>query len=245
MLAFELSSCHSSITILKSLNDDLNARVEKINVASSSVKHVSMRAKCKDHDFNACSNHVSTIAKLSAEIAHLNVQLKNCKNEVEKVKFARDVLPLVDIPLLRIDLVSKREPRTLRAKRTSTSQRRRGRHLWLIVCIRFTRRKNYDYLYSHVRSTSHNAYQVACNDGFTPRTMFASSSDKSITWRHAPHIVSHAPKSRNASHGPSILFRIFDAPYVIHCKKMIKLLLQMWNRNARKVRLECGFQNLI
>jgi hypothetical protein len=141
MLAFELSSCHSSITILKSLNDDLNDRVEKINVASSSVKHVSMRAKCKDHDFNACSNHVSTIAKLSAEIAHLNVQLKNCKNEVEKVKFARDVLPLVDIPLLRIDLVSKREPRTLRAKRTSTSQRRRGRHLWLIVCIRFTRRK--------------------------------------------------------------------------------------------------------
>jgi hypothetical protein len=48
---------------------------------------------------------------------------------------------LVDINPLRTDLVSKREPRTLRAKRTSTSQRRRGRHLWLIVCIRFMRRK--------------------------------------------------------------------------------------------------------
>jgi hypothetical protein len=37
MLAFELSSCHSSITSLKSLNDDLNARIEKLNVASSFV----------------------------------------------------------------------------------------------------------------------------------------------------------------------------------------------------------------
>ena len=29
MLAFELSFCHSSITSLKSLNDDLNARIKK------------------------------------------------------------------------------------------------------------------------------------------------------------------------------------------------------------------------
>jgi hypothetical protein len=50
-------------------------------------------------------------------------------------------LPLVDIPPLRMDLVSKREPRTLRAKRSSTSQRRRGRHLWLVACILFMKRK--------------------------------------------------------------------------------------------------------
>jgi hypothetical protein len=35
---------------------------------------------------------------------------------------------------------------------------------------------------------------------------------------HAPYIVSLMPKNRNASHGPSILFRTFDASYVIHCK---------------------------
>jgi hypothetical protein len=48
---------------------------------------------------------------------------------------------LEDIPPLRMDLVSKREPRTLRAKRSSTSQRRRGRHLWLVACILFMKRK--------------------------------------------------------------------------------------------------------
>jgi hypothetical protein len=65
MLAFELSSCHSSITSLKSLNDVLNDRIEKLSVASYFVEHVSICTKCKDHDFNACSNHASTVAKLN------------------------------------------------------------------------------------------------------------------------------------------------------------------------------------
>jgi hypothetical protein len=119
----------------------LNARIEKVNVASLSVEHVSICAKRKDHDFNACINYASTISKLNDEIAQLNVQLKTCKNEVEKIKFARDAFTISRHPPLRMDLVSKRESRTLRAKRSSTSQSRRGRHLWLIACILFMRRK--------------------------------------------------------------------------------------------------------
>jgi hypothetical protein len=34
ILSSELSSCHESISRLKGLNADLNARIEKINVAS-------------------------------------------------------------------------------------------------------------------------------------------------------------------------------------------------------------------
>jgi hypothetical protein len=80
-------------------------------------------------------------------------------------------------------------------------------------------KKNHAYLYSHVKSTPHNAYHINCNDSFTPRTMFTSSSgfDRSRTRRHA----SYAPKHRNASHEPSILLCTFDASYVIHCKNDI------------------------
>jgi hypothetical protein len=35
------------------------------------------------------------------------------------------------------------------------------------------------------------------------------------------HVNSHAPKDRNASHGPSILLHSFDAYYVIHYKNDI------------------------
>jgi hypothetical protein len=36
-----LSSCHSTISSLKSANDDLIARIEKLNASSSSLEHVS------------------------------------------------------------------------------------------------------------------------------------------------------------------------------------------------------------
>jgi hypothetical protein len=60
----KLSSYHDSIASLKSLNVDLNATIEKLNVASSSLEHV-----CKDIDIY---NHASTISKLNDEIANLH-----------------------------------------------------------------------------------------------------------------------------------------------------------------------------
>ena len=68
--------------------------MEKVNVAISSIEHVSICAKCIYHDSNACSNHASNIAKLNDEIAHLNVQLKTCKSLVDKVTFARDAFTI-------------------------------------------------------------------------------------------------------------------------------------------------------
>jgi hypothetical protein len=83
---------------------------------------------------------------------------------------------------------------------------------------------------------SHNARNVhhnACSDHpvlhtrhdvvFAPQTMIASSSgsyvhSRSIPSRHASHVDFHTPKDRNASHGPSIMFRTLYASYVIYRK---------------------------
>jgi hypothetical protein len=112
LLSSELSSCHDSISSLKSLNADLSARLEKVNVSSSSVEHVSICNRCKDFDIDACNAHASTILKLNNDVANLNTQLKTCKSGYEKLKFARDAYTIGRHPLLRLDLVSKREPRT-------------------------------------------------------------------------------------------------------------------------------------
>jgi hypothetical protein len=40
ILSSELSSCNKSMSSLKSLNADLNAKLEKVNITSSSVEHV-------------------------------------------------------------------------------------------------------------------------------------------------------------------------------------------------------------
>jgi 5'(3')-deoxyribonucleotidase len=48
MLSSKLSICHESISSLKKLNDDLNAKLEKVNATSSCVEHVVICNRCKD-----------------------------------------------------------------------------------------------------------------------------------------------------------------------------------------------------
>jgi hypothetical protein len=90
LLSSELSTCHDSISSLKNLNVDLNTKIEKLNVASSCLEHVVICNRCKDVDIDACNEHVSTIVKLNNDVASLNTQLKTCKANYEKLKFARD-----------------------------------------------------------------------------------------------------------------------------------------------------------
>jgi hypothetical protein len=65
ILFSELSCCHESISSLKGLNADLNARIEKLDVVGPSLEHVSICNRCKDSDIDVCNNHVSTISKLN------------------------------------------------------------------------------------------------------------------------------------------------------------------------------------
>jgi hypothetical protein len=81
-------------------------------VASSCVEHVVICNRCKDFDIDACSEHVSTILNLNNDVASLNAQLKTCKDNYEKLNLLEMHTPLVDTPLLRMDLFSKERPRT-------------------------------------------------------------------------------------------------------------------------------------
>src|SRR5688500_3859793 len=79
MLSSELFACHESISRLKILNDDLNAKLEVANQSSSCVEYVVICNRCKDFDIDACDEHLASITKLSDEVASLNAQLKTCK----------------------------------------------------------------------------------------------------------------------------------------------------------------------
>jgi hypothetical protein len=75
MLSSELSAYHEYISSLRSLNDDLNAKLEEANKSSSCVEHVVICNRCKDCDVDACNEHIVSITKLSNEVASLNAQL--------------------------------------------------------------------------------------------------------------------------------------------------------------------------
>ena len=72
MISSELSACHESISSLKNLNDELNAKLKEVNKTSSCVEHVIICNRCKDFDVDACDEHLISIAKLNNEVASLN-----------------------------------------------------------------------------------------------------------------------------------------------------------------------------
>jgi hypothetical protein len=101
ILSSELSTCHDSISNLKTLNDDLNTKLEGFNVTSSSVEHVVICNRCKDFNIDACNEHASTILKLNNDVASLNAQLKTCKDNYEKLKFSRDAYTIGRHPSIK------------------------------------------------------------------------------------------------------------------------------------------------
>jgi hypothetical protein len=127
VFSFELSSCHKSISRLKRFNADLNAKIEKLNIASSYVEHVSICSRCKDFDVDACNNHASTISKLNDEVVNLNGQIKIFKDGCEKIKFARDAYTIGRHPSIKDRLGFQKGTKNLTSQRTSNLIKEKGK----------------------------------------------------------------------------------------------------------------------
>jgi hypothetical protein len=145
-----LFSCHESISILKRLNAKLNAR-KKLDIASTSVEHVSICNRCKYFDIDACNNHISNISKLNDEITNLNAKLKTCKTECEKIKFARDAYTIGRHPSIKDGLGFQKGTKNLTSQRASNLIKEKGKAPMASSFHSFHDKKNHAYLYTHVR----------------------------------------------------------------------------------------------
>jgi hypothetical protein len=136
IISSELSSCHESISSLKDLNVELNAKLEKVNETSSCVEHIIISNRCKDFDIDAYDKHLTSIAKLNNEVTSLNAQLKTCKVDYDKLKFARDAYTVGRHPSIKDGLGFQKETKNLTNQRTSVLNKEKGKALWLVVLKR-------------------------------------------------------------------------------------------------------------
>jgi hypothetical protein len=127
MLSSELSVCHESVSSLKSLNDELNAKLEEVNKTSSCVEHVVICNRCKDFDVDACDDHLISITKLNDEVASLNAQLKTCKINFDKLKFARDAYTVGRHPSIKDGLGFRKEAKNLISQRAPIPNKEKGK----------------------------------------------------------------------------------------------------------------------
>jgi hypothetical protein len=204
MLSSELSTSHESISTLKNLNDELNAKLEKINATSSSVEHVVICDRCKDIDLD---KHVTTIVDLNNEVASLNAQLKTCKDDFEKLKFARDAYTIGKHPSIKDGLGFRKETKNLTSQKTSVLNKKKGK-----APMASSSQKNHAYIYD--RKFTRNTH----NDRYYDHAMIASSSTYDYG-RNRPrrnHTVSHAP--RRVCNGPTIVYHTCNTSFVLLCK---------------------------
>jgi hypothetical protein len=141
-LTSELSDCNDSISKLKNFNVDLNANLEEVNIASSSIEHVIICNRCKDFNIDACNEHASTILKLNDGVASLNAQLKTCKDNYEKRKFARDAYIIGRHPSIKDGLGFQKETKNLTSQRTSNLNKEKGK-----APMASSSKKNHAFLY--------------------------------------------------------------------------------------------------
>jgi hypothetical protein len=207
MLSSELSTCD-----LKNLNDDLNAKLDKVNATSSCVEHLVICNRCKDVDLD---EHAATVAKLSNDVVNLNDELKTCKTDYEKLKFARDAYTIGRHPSIKDGLGFRKENKNLTSQRTSDLKKGKGK---APMASSSHDQKNHAYLYAHVKKVYH--HDRSYNHAVLPiyhnsHAMFASSS----TYAHRPrrnHVMSHAP--RKTCNGPITVYHACNASFVLLCK---------------------------
>jgi hypothetical protein len=168
---------------------------------------------------------------LNNEIANLHAQLKICKNECEKIKFARDAYTIGRHPSIKNGLGFQRGTKDLKSQRASNIINEKGKAPLASSSHSFHDKKNHAYLYAHVKNASNVSHPDICYDrvvlpmshdtAFNSHAMIASFSSSYVhgrnrSRRHVHQVVSHTP--RNASNGPTMLCRTYDASYVLHCK---------------------------
>jgi hypothetical protein len=127
MMSSELSACQESVSSLKNLNDELNTKLEEANATRSCVEHVVICNRCKDLDVNTCDEHLIAITKLNDEVTSLNAQLKTCKNDFDKLKFARDAYTVGRHPSVKDGLGFRRETKNLTSQKAPILTKEKGK----------------------------------------------------------------------------------------------------------------------
>jgi hypothetical protein len=174
------------------------------------VEHVVICNRCKDFDVDACDEHLASITKLNNEVASLNAQLKTCKVDFDKLKFARDAYAVGRHPSIKDGLGFQKKTKNLTSQSTPVLNKEKGK-----ASMANSPQKNHAYIYD--RKFTRNAH----NDIYYDHAMIASSS----TYDYSRNAVSHVPRRNYATHAsrkmcnePITIFHACNTSFVLTCK---------------------------
>jgi hypothetical protein len=166
---------------------------------------------------------------LDNDVANLNAQLKICKSDYEKLKFAKDAYTIGRHSSIMDGLGFQKETKNLTSQKTSNLNTEKGKAHMASKSHSSHDKKNHAYLYAHVKNVSRFAHHdrwynhvvlpLRHDVASDSHSMFASSGSFHAHGRSRPrrhHVASHVPM--NASNGPTMIYQTYDASFVLLCK---------------------------
>jgi hypothetical protein len=147
-------------------------------------------------------------------VASLNTQLKTCKVDFDKLKFARDAYTVGRHPSIKDGLGFQKETKNLTSQRAPVLSKEKGN-----APMASSSQKNHAYIYD--RKYSRNTYNDRCYDHaayYDSHAMVAPSSTF-VHGRSRPrrnHVVPHVP--RRMCNGPSTIYHACNTYFVLPCK---------------------------
>jgi hypothetical protein len=87
--------CNDSISCLRDENASLNAKINELNVcmpSTSTIEHITICTRCRDVNVEAIDDHLAMIKQQNDHIATLNAKIAQHELQNEKFKFARSML---------------------------------------------------------------------------------------------------------------------------------------------------------
>jgi hypothetical protein len=214
MLSSELSACHESVSSLRSSNDELTAKLEEVNKSSSCVEHVIICNRCKDFDVDACDEHLVSITKLNNEVASLNAQLKTCKDDFDKLKFARDAYTIGRHLSIKDGLGFRKETKNLTSQMAPGLNKEKGK-----APMASSPQRNHAFIYDRKIASRSNYNKRYVHTAYNDSHAMFSSSSTFVHGRSRPrrnHVVSHVP--RKICNEPTTVFHACNTSFLLSCK---------------------------
>jgi hypothetical protein len=143
-------------------------------------------------------------------VASLNAQLKTCKSDFDKLKFARDAYTVGRHPSIKDGLGFQKEAKNLTSQRSPIPNKEKGK-----ARMASSIQRNHAFIYD--RKFSRNAHYTGSHDAYDSHAMIASSSTFVHGRPKKSNVVHHVP--RRVCHEPTTIYHACNTSFAIFCKK--------------------------
>jgi hypothetical protein len=208
--AKDLNVCNDAIANLRNENVMLHAKIDELNVCkpyTSIVDHVTICTRCRDINVDDIHDHLALIKQQNDHIAQLSAKINEHDLENENFKFARSMLYSGRRPGIKDGIGFQQGDNVKLSAPKKLSNFVKGKALMV--------QDNEGYILYPAGYPEHKIRRIhsrKSHSGSHHAFMYKSEASSS---RQSTHVKLPKKKSSIASNEPNILFKTFDASYVL------------------------------